>query len=65
MKIINETLFLSDEKNKIILINIKNGNKIDELYTQPSQAVSNFESNLAIDNNNNLLFCLQVEYYIL
>ena len=56
LKIINETLFLSDEKNKIILINIKNGDKIDELYTQPSQAVSNFESNLAIDNNNNLLF---------
>ena len=56
MKIINETLFLSDEKNKIILINIKNGNKIDELYTEPSQAVSNFESNLAIDNNNNLIF---------
>ena len=38
------------------MINIKNGNKIDELYTQPSQAVSDFESNLAIDNNNNLLF---------
>ena len=56
LKIINETLFVSDEKNKIILINIKNGDKIDELYTQPSQAVSDFESNLAIDNNNNLLF---------
>ena len=56
LKIINETLFVSDEKNKVILINIKNGNKIDELYTQPSQAVSDFESNLAIDNNNNLLF---------
>ena len=56
MKIINETLFVSDEKNKAILINIKNGDKIDELYTQPSQAVSDFESNLAVDNNNNLLF---------
>ena len=56
LKIINETLFVSDEKNKVILINIKNGDKIDELYTQPSQAVSDFESNLAIDNNNNLLF---------
>lgn len=56
LKIINETLFLSDEKNKIILINIKNGDKIDEFYTQPSKVVSNFESNLAIDNNNNLLF---------
>ena len=56
LKIINETLFVSDEKNKVILINIKNGDKIDELYTQPSQAVSDFESNLAVDNNNNLLF---------
>ncbi len=56
LKIINETLFLSDEKNKIILININNGDKIDELYTQPSKVVSKFESNLAIDNNNNLLF---------
>lgn len=56
LKIINETLFLSDEKNKIILININNGEKIDEFYTQPSKAVSKFESNLAIDKNNNLLF---------
>ena len=56
LKIINETLFLSDEKNKIILININNGDKIDEFYTQPSKAVSRFESNLAIDKNNNLLF---------
>ncbi len=56
LKIINETLFLSDEKNKIILININNGDKIDEFYTQPSKAVSKFESNIAVDNNNNLLF---------
>ncbi len=56
LKIIDETLFLSDEKNKIILININNGDKIDELYTQPSKTVSKFESNLAIDNNNNLLY---------
>ena len=56
LKIIGKILFLSDEKNKIILIDTENGNKIDELYTQPSKTVSNFESSLAIDNNNNLLF---------
>ncbi len=56
LKIINETLFLSDEKNKIILININNGEKIDEFYTEPSKTVSKFESNLAIDNKNNLLY---------
>ena len=56
LKIINKTLFLSDEKNKIILINIENGKKIDEFYTQPSKTVSKFESNLAIDSNGNLLF---------
>ena len=56
LKIINETLFLSDEKNKIILINVSNGNKIDEYYTEPSRAVSKFENNLAVDKNNNLLF---------
>ena len=56
LKIIGETLFLSDEKNKVILIDIKNGTKIDELYTQPSKTVSKCESNLAFDNNNNLLF---------
>tara|TARA_Y100000992_G_scaffold301687_1_gene273244 strand:- start:636 stop:1958 length:1323 start_codon:yes stop_codon:yes gene_type:complete len=56
LKIQSEILFLSDEKNKIILIDIKNGNKIDELYTQPSKTVSNFESNLAFDKNKNLLF---------
>ncbi len=56
LKIINNTLFLSDEKNKIILIDIVSGNKIDELYTQPSKTVSKFESNIAIDNNENLLF---------
>ena len=56
LKIVDETLFLSNEKNEVILIDIKNGDKIDEFYTEPSQAVSNFESNLAVDNNNNLLF---------
>ncbi len=56
LKIIDGILFLSDEKNKIILIDIKNGKKIDEFYTQPSKTVSKFESNLAIDNKNNLLF---------
>ena len=56
LKIIDQVLFISDEKNKIILIDIKNGNLIDELYTQPSKTVSKFESNIAVDNNNNLLF---------
>ena len=56
LKIIDEILYLSDEKNKIILIDIKNGGKIDEFYTQPPEAVSKFESNFAIDNYNNLLF---------
>ena len=56
LKIIGKILFLSDEKNKIILVDTENGNKIDELYTQPSKTVSNFESSLAVDNNNNLLF---------
>ena len=49
-------LFLSDEKNKIILIDIKNGGKIDEFYTQPPKQFLNFENNLAIDNNKNLIF---------
>ena len=56
LKILNNILFLSDEKNKIILLDINNGKKIDELYTQPSKTVSNFESNLAIDKKDNLLF---------
>ena len=56
LKIVENILFLSDEKNQIILINIENGKKIEEIYTQPSKTVSNFESNLAIDKNNNLLF---------
>ena len=55
-KIIDNTLFVSDEKNKIILINIKDGKKIDEFYTQPSKTVSSFKSNLALDEKNNLLF---------
>ena len=56
MKIKDKTLYLSDEKNKIILVNIENGKKIDELYTQPSTAVFKFESNIALDKNNNLVF---------
>ena len=56
LKIIEGILFLSDEKNKVILIDLQNGKKIDELYTQPSKTVSKFESNLAVENNNNLLF---------
>ncbi len=55
IKMINQILFLTDEKNKIILIDIKNGNLIDELYTQPSKTVSEFKSNIAIDSKNNLL----------
>ena len=56
LKIIEGILFLSDEKNKVILIDLQNGKKIDELYTHPSKTVSKFESNLAVENNNNLLF---------
>ena len=56
LKILNDTIFISDEKNKIILIDSKNGNKIEELYTQPSKTVSRFENNLALDSQNNLLF---------
>ena len=48
--------FLSDEKNKIILVSLIDGKKLDEFYTQPAKTVSLFESNLALDNNNNLLF---------
>ncbi len=46
---------MTDEKNKIILINSDNGVKIDELYTKPAKAVSSFHNSLAIDKNNNLL----------
>jgi len=56
LKIIDGIIFLSDEKNNIVLIDVENGNKIDELYTQPSKTVSSYESNLAVDDDNNLLF---------
>ena len=39
-----------------MLIDIENGKKIEEFYTQPSKTVSKFESNLAVDKNGNLLF---------
>ena len=52
---INNILFLTDEKNKVILVNSETGDKVDELYTMPSKAVSKFHNNLAIDKNNNLL----------
>ena len=55
IKLINNILFLTDEKNKVILVNSETGDKVDELYTTPSQAVSKFHNNLAIDKNNNLL----------
>ncbi len=56
LKIENNILYLSDEKNNILLINLQNGEKIFDLYTQPSKTVSKFNSTLAFDNNNNLLF---------
>ena len=56
LKIVGKILFLSNEKNKIILINTVDGNQIDEFYTQPSKTVSEFQSNLALDNKDNLLF---------
>ena len=55
IKIFKNTLFLVDEKNKIILVDLLNGNKIDELYTQPAKAVSSFKNNLALDKKGNLL----------
>ncbi len=51
-----DTIFLSDEKNKIILVSLIDGKKLDEFYTQPAKTVSLFKSNFALDNNNNLLF---------
>ena len=56
IKIVDNILFLADEKNKIILIDFKSGEKIDELYTKPAKIVSEFESNLAIDQNKYLYF---------
>ena len=56
LKILDNRLFLSDEKNKIIIINLETGDKIDELYTQPSNTVSKFENNLSFDNLNRLIF---------
>ena len=55
IKIFDNFIFLADEKNKIILLNKNNGNKVDELYTQPAKTVSIFENNLAIDKKGNLL----------
>ena len=56
LKILDNRLFLSDEKNKIIIINLATGDKIDEFYTQPSKTVSKFENNLSFDNLNRLIF---------
>ncbi len=56
LKIKDDILFLSDEKNKIILLNVNNGKKLDELYTQPAKSVSKFISNFSIDKLGNLLF---------
>ena len=56
IKNFNNTLFLSDEKNKIILVSLIDGKKLDEFYTQPAKTVSDFKSNFALDNNKNLLF---------
>lgn len=56
LKILDNRLFLSDEKNKIIIINLATGDKIDEFYTQPSKTVSKFENNLSFDNLDRLIF---------
>ena len=37
-------------------VDLKDGKKVDELYTQPAKTVSNFQNNFALDRNNNLLF---------
>ena len=55
IKIIDKYIFIADEKNKIIVLNLNNGNKVDELYTKPAKTVSKFENNFVIDDNNNLL----------
>ena len=56
MKIKDKILYLSDEKNKIILINIENGKKIDELLYTTFNGSIKFESNIALDKNDNLVF---------
>lgn len=56
IKIIDNILFIADEKNKILQIDFNNGEKLDELYTQPAKIVSSFESNLAFDDNKDLFF---------
>ena len=45
-----------------LLVNSETGDKVDELYTMPSQAVSKFHNNLAIDKNNNLLELSNIDY---
>ncbi len=55
LKIIGNNLFIANEKNKVIKIDIRTGNKLDEIYTQPADTVSSFKNNLSIDNNNNLI----------
>ena len=42
-------------KNKVIKIDIKTGEKLDEIYTQPAKTVANFNSNISIDENNNII----------
>tara|TARA_A100001011_G_scaffold106630_1_gene112972 strand:+ start:2338 stop:3663 length:1326 start_codon:yes stop_codon:yes gene_type:complete len=55
IKILDNFLFIIDEKNKVIKVDLKTGNKLDEIYTQPAKTVSSFNSNLSIDNSNNVL----------
>ena len=52
----NGFIFLAHEDNKIIIIEASTGNKIDELYTQPAQAVTSFKSNIALDDSGNILY---------
>ena len=55
IKILGNLLFIMDEKNKVLKVDLSTGNKLDEIYTQPAKTVSNFNSNLSIDNNKNIL----------
>ena len=55
IKILKDFLFVVDEKNKVIKIDVKTGDKLDEIYTQPAKTVANFNSNLSIDENNNIV----------
>ena len=56
LKILNDVLYIANEENKLYAINIKSGEKIWDYGTEVTLLKTDYQNNLVIGKDNNILF---------